>query len=122
MFKVMKQVVDGAGVHRWTAAGPAQYPTEGEAEKGMRRAMLAVTKPRADSQNLPTLRKVRLPKPPTGACLQPPEADRFQPDTTAGYATAPFRVTGVASTVRYQPRQPLFMTMTCRRVTRRRLP
>ncbi len=41
MFKVMKQVVDGAGLHRWTAAGPAQYPTEGEAEKGLRRATLA---------------------------------------------------------------------------------
>ena len=41
MFKVMKQVVDGAGLHRWAPAGPAQYPTEGEAEKGMRRAMLA---------------------------------------------------------------------------------
>jgi hypothetical protein len=41
MFKVMKQVVDGAGVHRWSEAGPAQYETEADATKAMRRAATA---------------------------------------------------------------------------------
>jgi hypothetical protein len=41
MFKVMKQVVDGAGVHRWSEAGPARFETEKDATKAMRRAATA---------------------------------------------------------------------------------
>jgi hypothetical protein len=41
MFKVMKQVVDGAGVRPWADDGDGQYATADEAEKAMRRAVLA---------------------------------------------------------------------------------
>jgi len=86
--------------------------------RGPRRAD---SKPRADSRNLPTLKKARF-KLLMLECRQPPGADRFQPSTTVEYATAPFGVTAATSTLRYQTRQHWFMTMTCRRATRHRLP
>jgi hypothetical protein len=38
MFKVMKQVVDAAGIHRWVQFGTTVYANVDRAEEAMRRA------------------------------------------------------------------------------------